>query len=159
MEQFNCTTIKSGGGHKLLRADQIARLEPGDPATVWSFEYEAPLAQHEIEAGRYATSLGLYGANGAGDYAAIMAAKGLSYAQQLIRKWSRKTEEGADLPVTSENIVTVPTPVLVQFAKEVEGGRVPSAEEYELLKKISGASTKSTSTEEAPSPAMPAEHS
>lgn len=137
MKTITVKTLSQDGFHQKSDDETIAKYEAAAPDMVHVWEFTPkPLRNADILAIDKAlvNDDSLYGKNGRGLAELSMIAR----AQQVLLKglsaWNIKTETGDALPITLENVETIPTDVLLTVANQVEYPKLPSLEEVEKAK-------------------------
>jgi hypothetical protein len=124
---------------KKVRGKDVALGAGEDKAapgvTEWKISYSEPLIEHELAAARQIAGLGLVTAAGSVQQSAALLVKGQVYLQ-LLGKSVTKTEadkDSAAFTPTPDQVNRMPKSVLLEFAMDVEYGRIPDAKEADAV--------------------------
>jgi len=115
-------------------SDEDAKKYRPEVIKIWEFDCAPYLAQTVIEVGRLVNQARLTDERGLGDAEAIEIARAKSAVQLLVKEWNRQTETGEALPITPENIGSLPVGVLRALYLRLEQGAQPTRAETDALR-------------------------
>jgi len=133
LETLTVHAVTVGGKMREIVADRSDQFRP-ENLTSWELRHRPVTVEDEIVASRFAVAQGLYGPGGT-DEDAVLLAKGLALAERCVVEWDRKAADGTEMPVTPENVRTLPAFVLRRFGYHALYGGLPTAEEFASAKK------------------------
>ena len=116
-----------------LSDEQAKEFRP-EAVKNWEFDCAPYLTQVVIEVGRLMNQARLTDERGLGDADAIEMARAKFTMQLLVKEWNRQTETGEALPITPENIGSLPVGVIRAFYLRIEQGAQPTKAEVDALR-------------------------
>lgn len=158
----NCPPHKTAIGQKGTRLDKIIiytlvykgafiflpdeEAEKYKPEVVraWEFDCAPYLGEAVIEVGRKMNAARLTNEYGRGDLDAMEIARAKFTVEVLVKSWNRRTDTGDAMPITPENIGSLPADVLRAFRLRAERGMQPTLAELDAMKLPTLPSTNST---------------
>ncbi len=115
-------------------SEEDAKKYRPEAIKTWEFDCAPYLTQTVIEVGRLINQARLTDERGLGDADAIEIARAKFAVQLLVKEWSRQTETGEALPITPENIGTLPVGVLRALYLRLERGAQPTQAEADAMR-------------------------
>jgi hypothetical protein len=131
-------TISQNGAHRRVSKEDLTEYETLAPELIheWTFTTK-PLTAGDVGAADRALNADktLYRDGGQGNQEAIIIARSTQILLKCLTAWNFKSGTGDALPITKENIETLPVDILISAAGEAEFPKVPTLEELRLAKK------------------------
>lgn len=147
MKTFSLYTLVVDGHHASIDEAKAA-LYPKEYVHEWQFTGKSPKVIDVLAVDTAVNQMaGLYRADGRTNPEAFQLARAALMLGQCLTEWNYKSETGELLPITKENIETLPHDVCVYAAERLEFTRIPSPEELE--KKLTSLSNSLTGTDTA----------
>ena len=141
MEGIQFFALNYKGGLLEMSEDEAGQF-PSELIKTWSLRHDPYTAAVALAVGKRMAEERIGPAFGTDDET-IAIAKGQYVAEKIVKEWDRTIDGGTALPVTAENIGTLPMFVLKKLPGRVSGGVYATAKEIEALK-VSGPTSPST---------------
>jgi hypothetical protein len=122
-------------GQQIALTEKKAQEYKPEFVKVWEFQISPYSGGAAISVGRQIGQSGLIGVGGVGDEEGVQVLRGKLIAMELLKSWNRTDNDGQPLPITAENVDSLPKTVLQQLVLHVEGRIAIPEGELDALKK------------------------
>ena len=139
MEKFTFFALDFKGGLLELSAEDALTFPP-EIVKSWTLEYEPYLAEAALKVGRKLADARIGTVFGT-DGDTITIAKGKAIAEEIVKGWDRTDSDRQPLPVTPENIGTLPLVVIRQVPRRLTKMVIATDAEIDALRKPTPPST------------------
>ena len=134
METTTLYALRFRGALHDLDEERAPEFAPEHVATL-TLTHRPYTAADAVAVAQKLAKADLLNRQGVGDAAGLAVARGLYVAERVVKEWDRTDGDGAPLPVSPENIAALHPLWLREFARRVETGLYPTAEELESMKR------------------------